>query len=97
MSEYRFDEVLRRYNNNTLAKKLNLRKVTISDWNNHKCNPSIKSIVKIAKVTKESADYLLGIDEQIRINITDIPNKLHEPIKEFINNITNIYKEKENK
>lgn len=97
MNEFRFDEVLRKCSDNRLAKQLNVRRETITGWHNHRCNPSAKNIVKIVKETKESSDYLLGIDDQIRVNITNFPIKLREPIKEFINNISNIYKEKENK
>ncbi len=47
----------------TLAKKIGVSAMSISDWANGKVQPTAESIYLIAKYFGVSADYLLGLDE----------------------------------
>ncbi|MDO4941055.1 MAG: helix-turn-helix transcriptional regulator [Erysipelotrichaceae bacterium] len=80
MRRFRFSKELRKHNNATAAKKMGVRNATIDDWINHKCNPNAEDIVKIAIYTRMSADYLLGIDDRIRVDITDLPEEYRERV-----------------
>lgn len=46
-----------------LAEQLNTTQDTISLWKLDKSTPDAENIIKLAKLFKVSADYLLGIEE----------------------------------
>ena len=46
-----------------LAKKLNVSKQSVSNWENDNILPSIEMLVEIAKLFSVSTDYLLGLDD----------------------------------
>ena len=46
-----------------LAEQLNTTQDTISLWELDKSTPDAENIIKLAKLFKVSADYLLGIEE----------------------------------
>lgn len=50
-----------------LAKKLSVRKQTVSNWENNNIQPSIDMLVKIADCFSVTTDYLLGRDDKIKI------------------------------
>lgn len=56
-----------------LAKKLNISKQTVSNWENENIQPSIEMLVRIAKLFHVSADYLLGLDETPHIATDGLP------------------------
>ncbi len=53
-------------NQTKLAKKVNMTQRKISYIECNKCEPSIDDIIAFAKFFKVSADYLLGIDINIK-------------------------------
>ena len=48
-----------------LAKKLNVSKQSISNWENNNIQPSIEVLVKLARFFSVSTDYLLGLDTRL--------------------------------
>lgn len=52
-----------------LAKKLNISKQTVSNWENENIQPSIEMLIRLAKVFNVTTDYLLGLDEIPRLNV----------------------------
>ena len=54
------------------AKKLNVTKQSVSNWENNNIQPSIDMIIKIANEFSVSADYLLGLDNKRTLDITGL-------------------------
>lgn len=52
-----------------LAKKLNITKQAVSNWENDNIQPSIDMLVKLADFFGVSTDYLLGRDATNYINV----------------------------
>ena len=70
-----------------LAKKLNVSKQSVSNWENDNIQPSIDMLVKITNVFSVSADYLLGIDTRRYIEVTDLTEKEIAHIRLIIQDI----------
>lgn len=58
-----------------LAKKLNISKQTVSNWENDNIQPSIEMLMRMAKVFGVSTDYLLGLDQIPRLNMEGLPEE----------------------
>ena len=56
-----------------LAKRLQVAKQTVSNWENENIQPSIEMLVRIAKLFGVSTDYLLGLDSTPRLSIEGLP------------------------
>ncbi len=59
-----------------LAKKLNIAKQTVSNWENDNIQPSIEMLVRLSKVFNVSTDYLLGLDETPRLSVDGLPENV---------------------
>lgn len=55
-----------------LAKKLGVTKQSVSNWENDNIQPSVEMVVKIAKVFSVTTDYLLGLENQITLDVTGL-------------------------
>lgn len=56
-----------------LAKKLNVTKQTVSNWENDNIQPSIDMLVRLAKAFNVTTDYLLGLEDIPRLNVDGLP------------------------
>lgn len=56
-----------------LAKRLNISKQTVSNWENDNIQPSIDMLTRLANVFLVSTDYLLGLETIPRLNIEGLP------------------------
>ena len=56
-----------------LARRLNISKQTVSNWENDNIQPSIEMLIHLAEVFRVSTDYLLGRDTIPRISIEGLP------------------------
>ena len=61
------------WNQVQLANKLGITKQTVSNWENENIQPSIEMLVRIAKLFHVSTDYLLGLDQNIRLDVDGLP------------------------
>lgn len=52
-----------------LAKKLNITKQTVSNWENENIQPSIEMLVRLSKTFGVSSDHLLGLESSMQINV----------------------------
>ena len=79
---------LRKFNNlnqEEIAKKLNLTRSTVSDWENERSEPSVNQLVSIATAFSCSVDYLLGLEDDFgNIVIAGESDGLTEEEKELI-------------
>ncbi len=58
-----------------LAKKINVTKQSVSNWENDNIQPSIEMLVKLAQVFLVSTDYLLGLEERRYLEITGLSDE----------------------
>lgn len=56
-----------------LAKRMNISKQTVSNWENDNIQPSIEMLVKMSKIFGVTTDYLLGLDEIPRVSLEGLP------------------------
>lgn len=56
-----------------LARRLNISKQTVSNWENDNIQPSIEMLVRLSEVFHVTTDYLLGRDHIPRISIEGLP------------------------
>ena len=67
-----------------LAKKLNIAKQTVSNWENENIQPSVEMLVRTAKLFGVSVDYLLGLDEVPRLSVEGLPANVIAHIQQLI-------------
>ena len=59
-----------------LAKRLNVSKQTVSNWENENIQPSIEMLVRLSKIFNVGTDYLLGLEEIPRLSIEGLPTSV---------------------
>lgn len=52
-----------------LAKRLNVTKQTISNWENENIQPSIEMLIRLSQIFGVTTDYMLGLEQIPRLNI----------------------------
>lgn len=52
-----------------LAKRLQISKQTVSNWENDNIQPSVDMLMRLARVFGVSTDYLLGLEEVPRLDV----------------------------
>ena len=57
-----------------LAKKLDVAKQTVSNWENGNIQPSIEMLLRISRLFGVTTDYLLGRENIPRIDIGGLPD-----------------------
>lgn len=72
-----------------LAKALGLTKQCVSNWENDNVAPSVEMLVKIADYFCVSTDYLLGRDESLNLNVSDLTTDEIVHIQQLINDLKN--------
>ena len=70
-----------------MAEALHVSKQSISNWENGNILPSIEMLVKIAFFFQVSTDYLLGIDQRQRLDVSDLPLHVAAHIQMLIDDI----------
>ena len=71
------------------AKKLNVTKQSVSNWENGNIQPSIDMLIKIAITFSVSADYLLGLDSRSTIDVSNLTDVQKSHIQLIIDDIRN--------
>ena len=75
-----------------LAKKLNVAKQTVSNWENDNIQPSIEMLLRLAMLFNVSTDYLLGLDTVPRLNVDGLPEKIIGHLSLLIDDFRNVQK-----
>ena len=75
MLGYRINELRKSFgwNQVELANKLGVTKQTISNWENENILPSIDMLIRISKLFNVTTDYLLGLDNGLKLNVEGLP------------------------
>ena len=67
-----------------LARRLNISKQTVSNWENDNIQPSIEMLVRLARLFNVSTDYLLGLEKFPRLNVDGLPIHIVAHIAQLI-------------
>ena len=59
-----------------LAKRLNVTKQSVSNWENDNIQPSIEMLVKLSADFSVSTDYLLGLDSSEHLDVSGLPEEV---------------------
>lgn len=70
-----------------LAKKLDVTKQSVSNWENDNIQPSVEMLVKIADAFNVSTDVLLSRDDRKYIEVTDLSDEVIAHIQQIITDI----------
>ena len=70
-----------------LAKRLNVSKQCVSNWENDNIQPSVDMLIKIADFFKVSTDYLLGRESKKQIDVTGITDEQCAHIRLLVKDI----------
>jgi len=55
-----------------VAQRLGITKNAVNAWESSASSPSLKYIVRLAKILGISTDYLLGMNERLTVDISDL-------------------------
>ena len=56
-----------------VAKRLQVTKQTVSNWENGNIQPSIDMLIRLAHLFHVSTDYLLGMEDVPRLSVDGLP------------------------
>ena len=57
-----------------VAKRLQVTKQTVSNWENGNIQPSIDMLIRLAHLFHVSTDYLLGMEDVPRLSVDGLPS-----------------------
>lgn len=89
--QYRLKELRGEQTQKYVADKIGITEVSLSRYENGQRKPNLDIIYKIAKYYNVSADYLIGLDNQI--SDYEILKRKYEKLQDKFNQIVNIIKE----
>ena len=69
------------------GRKLCVTKQCISNWENCNLQPSIDMLIRIAETFSISADYLLGLNDKLTIDVSGLTNEQILHIQAVINDL----------
>lgn len=70
-----------------LAKKLNVAKQTVSNWENDNIQPSVEMLVRVAEVFSVSADYLLGKEQRELLDVTGLSRETIAHVRQLVDDL----------
>lgn len=70
-----------------LSKRLELSKATISAYEQVASYPSIETLVKICNILDVSADFLLGLSDNLTFEMGGLTNEQRNSVLQFISTI----------
>ena len=70
-----------------LGRKLGVTKQAVSNWENNNILPSIDLLIRIARFFSVSPDYLLEMDKNRYIEVTDLTDEEIAHIQQLIDDI----------
>lgn len=67
-----------------LAKRVHVSRNTVNSWEMSLSNPSSICLAELSKVFGVSTDYLLSLDDGMRIDITDLNEREQEMVMQLV-------------
>lgn len=77
-----------------LASIIDVKKQTISNWENNNIAPSIEMLIRLATYFNVSTDYLLGLDKKEHLNITGLSKIERMHIQNIVNDFLALKKKR---
>ena len=71
-----------------LAKRLNVTKQSVSNWENDNIQPSIEMLQRIADIFSVSTDYLLGRENRRYLEISGLTDEEIAHLQTIVSDIT---------
>lgn len=78
------------WNQVELSKRLGVTKQTISNWENENIQPSIEMLLRLSSIFHVTTDYLLGIENAPRLDVTGLPLEVVAHISQLISDYQKI-------
>jgi len=63
------------------ARKMNVTKQCVSNWENDNVQPSIEMLTKLADFFKVSTDFLLGRSESKAIDVSELSEQINKDVE----------------
>ncbi len=73
-----------------LARRLNVSKQSVSNWENDNIQPSVDMLKRLSEVLETSADCLLGIDDRKYLRVDNLSEEQIAHLQLIINDISSI-------
>lgn len=70
-----------------LANRLGVTKQSVSNWENDNIQPSVEMLLKLSKVFSVSTDYLLGIESDEYLDVSDLPKEVIAHIRQIVDDL----------
>lgn len=70
-----------------LARRLNVTKQSVSNWENDNIQPSIEMLLKLAELFAVSTDYLLDRDEGKYLDVSDLSDDVVAHLRQLIEDL----------
>ncbi len=67
-----------------LAKRLGVTKSAVNSWESGTNSPSLNYIIKMSQIFSVSTDYLLGVNERLTVDITDLDDNQKQAVQMII-------------
>lgn len=67
-----------------LAKRLGVTKSAVNSWEAGTNSPSLEYIIKMSQIFSVSTDYLLGVNERLTVDITDLDEYQRQAVQMII-------------
>lgn len=79
--------VVQGYSQVSLAKKLGVSKQAVSNWENDNIQPSVDMLVRLADLFAVSTDYLLGREQALQANLSELDPETAGHILVLVNDL----------
>ena len=70
-----------------LAKRLNVIKQSVSNWENDNIQPSIEMLIKLSEVFSVSTDYLLDRDSREYLDVSGLPQNVVAHLRQLVEDL----------
>ena len=70
-----------------LAKRLNVTKQSVSNWENDNIQPSIEMLIKLSEVFSVSTDYLLDRDSREYFDVSGLPQNVVAHLRQLVEDL----------
>ncbi|MDE6839939.1 MAG: helix-turn-helix domain-containing protein [Oscillospiraceae bacterium] len=70
-----------------LAKRLNVTKQSVSNWENDNIQPSIEMLIKLSEVFSVSTDYLLDRDSRECLDVSGLPQNVVAHLRQLVEDL----------
>lgn len=70
-----------------LANRLGVTKQSVSNWENDNIQPSVEMLMKLADVFSVSTDYMLGIESDEYLDVSDLPKEVIAHIRQIVDDL----------